>query len=130
MREVNRGGIVFNLDRARELGQAVITEGVLDAIRVGDDGVSIFGTTLLDQQLGKLIDIPNIIIMLDEDARSKAIQIARKLNGAQKPSKLAFLPTGDPADWSREDLREMIMKAEPYKVTMHFFNRGLERKYP
>jgi DNA primase len=114
--EVEREAVIFNIDRARELGQAVITEGALDAIRVGDDGVAIFSTVLLDQQLFKLLDIPSIIVMLDEDAREKALKIAQKLSEQHKPSKLVFLPKGDPSDWPRESLRMMISQAEPYKT--------------
>jgi hypothetical protein len=103
----------------------VITEGALDAIRVGEDGVAIFGTTLLEPQFSKLIDIPNIIVMLDEDANDKAVKIAQKFKRYNRVIKLVFLPEGDPSDYSREELRERIGEALLFNIRLEYQILGL-----
>ena len=123
--EVAREAVIFNIDRARKLGQAVITEGALDAIRVGEDGVAIFGTTLLEPQFFKLIDIPNIIVMLDEDANDKAVKIAQKFKRYNRVIKLVFLPKGDPSDYSREELRKRIGEALLFNIRLEYQILGL-----
>jgi DNA primase len=106
--------VVFNLDRALELGQAVICEGVFDAIKVGEDGVAILGTEIGDVQVRKLKEIPRLYVFLDEDAKDKALKIAEKFSTYGNRVFVPFLPKGDPADWKKEQLRQIIEKGVEY----------------
>jgi DNA primase len=109
--------VVFNIDRARELGQAVVCEGVFDAIRVGEDGVAILGTEIGKVQIRKLIEIQRLYIFLDDDAKLKALKIAETLSSyTHKKTKVfvPLLPKGDPADWEREYLRQVIEGGRQY----------------
>ena len=108
--------VVFNIDRAKGLGQAVICEGVFDAIKVGDDGVAILGTEIGDEQVRKLREIPKLYVFLDEDAKAKALKIAEKFDTYGNKVFVPFLPKGDPANWSREQLRQTIEGAMEYST--------------
>jgi len=111
--------VVFNVDKARELGQAVITEGALDAIRVGEDGVSLLGTDISKVQIRKLKEIPRLYVFLDEDAKLKALKIAEKLWNGVNQVFVPFLPSGDPGDFTREYLRPIIEKSGRYDSNFH-----------
>jgi DNA primase len=111
---VGKDSVVFNIDRARELGRAVICEGVFDAIRVGEDGVALFGSSISDDQFFKLLEIPKLCILLDQDATYKsALKIEEKFSSYGKVVSLTSPPTGDPADWPREEIRNWIYNAKP-----------------
>lgn len=110
--------IVFNIDGARKQGQAVVCEGVFDAIRVGGDGVALLGTNLSEIQEIKLINkISRIYIMLDADAKDKAVNISRKLLRYGKDVRLVIIPNGDPADWPKDSLRKFIEEAKPFSFS-------------
>lgn len=106
--------IVFNIDRARVLNRAVLCEGVFDAIKVGEDGVALFGSDISGAQLMKLYDISRIYVMLDSPQKDpnsikNAIKIADEFREHRHPGiYLVVLPSGDPGSNSREDLRRLI----------------------
>lgn len=117
--------VVFNIDGARRIGRAVICEGVFDAIKVGEDGVAIFGTFLHEVQFQKLVDIPEVYVMLDEDAKVPAARVANNFYEYGKPVKIVFLPKGDPDDYPRARLREFINEAQLFNIRLKFQLSGL-----
>jgi len=123
--------IVFNIDGARIAKQAIISEGVFDAMRIGNDGVALFGSDISNRQLLKLLDIPKIYVLLDRDAIKKAIVIADFFIGYRRSVSLVIMPPmtinpttkkkmKDPADWPREEIRKWIFLAEPYTSWQKF----------
>jgi len=115
---VGKEEVVFNLDSARERGRAVICEGVFDAIRVGGEGVAIFGTSLSATQGLKILDaVKKVCVMLDQDAIDKSIQIARNLKFLNRAShaevSMVVLPKGDPNDWPSSELQRQVSEAVP-----------------
>ena len=100
--------VVFNIDGARKLGCAIVCEGVFDAIRAGEDGIALLGTDISEVQINKLLEIPDVCILLDEDAKLKALKMAKRFKEIGKIVKVAFLPNGDPADFSRSEIRKII----------------------
>jgi len=122
---VGSDDVVFNIDKARELGRAVICEGVFDAIRVGEDGVALFGSDLSDHQMLKLADIQKIYVLLDRDMIKKAAVIAERFDELNRSVHLVVMPKitvnpvtkkkmKDPADWPREEVRKWILSSKPY----------------
>jgi DNA primase len=111
---VGKEEVVFNLDSARKEGRAVICEGVFDAIKVGKEGVAIFGTSLSELQKFKILDaVKKIYVMLDLDAIDKSIHIARSLRVPKIDVSLVKLPSGDPGDWSYHELQKFIFESTP-----------------
>jgi len=116
---IGKSEIVFNIDGAREEGIAVICEGVFDAIRVGKAGVAIFGTSISEVQLQKLLLLSKPMkyyVMLDQDAIKSAVKIASLLKAYQTQVSLIIPPKGDPGDWPREDIWSWIKNARPFTV--------------
>jgi DNA primase len=117
---IGKEEIVFNIEGAIKEGQAVICEGVFDALKVGDDGVAIFGTHISDEQVEQLKVVKKIYVLLDADALDKAVVLAIRLREVKKPLvSLIELPTKkgetpDPDDFTRAELREMIGRAIPF----------------
>lgn len=114
---IGKDEVVFNIDRARELDRAVICEGVMDAIHVGDEGVAIFGTQLSDDQIFKLMTIKNHYIMFDSDAKDKAEKAAFALKEKERSPINIFivnLNQGDPDNYSQNEIKNLLKSAKPF----------------
>jgi DNA primase len=110
---VGKSAVVFNIDSVKDY--AVVTEGVFDAIRVGDSGVAVLGTELSEEQLLKLSNSTNkCYILLDADAVDKAIVMAHKLLDYRIDVRVVVPPKGDPADYSREEIHNWLKEAMPF----------------
>ena len=115
---VGKEEIIFNIEGAVKEGQAVICEGVFDALKVGNDGTAIFGTHISDEQAEQLKAVKKVYVLLDADALDKAVVLARRLKEIRKPLvHLVELPgegLPDPDDFKRIELRDMIGRAIPF----------------
>jgi len=116
---IGKSEVVFNIDGAREEGIAVICEGVFDAIRVGKAGIAIFGTSISQAQIIKLLStdkspIKELVVMLDQDASEQAVKMAALLKDRKAHIKVVIPPKGDPGDWSTEDIWSWIRNASVY----------------
>lgn len=109
------GRLLFNYDVAKSHKQIILTEGCLDAIRVGDNAVAVLGKKLSSHQLELLLasDAEEIVVMLDGDAAGE--DGTRKTVEALLPFyrvRIVRLPDGcDPDAFTRPELREMIRAA-------------------
>jgi len=115
---IGKEEVVFNLGgkASREDG-VVICEGVFDAIRVGDAGVAIFGTSLSDIQMFKLLEVSKkFIILLDGDRPGieGAIKMAHKLLSLRNEVCVVVPPKGDPSDWSNGEISQWLSQAKPF----------------
>jgi hypothetical protein len=78
-----QGDFLFNYDGV--LGERVIvTEGVFDAMAIGDDAVASFGKSLSQRQLNLLNVFSEVIFYWDDDAYEQVERYARKINGVVK----------------------------------------------
>lgn len=106
----------------RYYGQIILVEGIFDAIRVGDSAVALLGSFLSSGQRDLLLKfLPEdalVTVMLDEDAGSKALDIAKKLEPYFRV-RVAFLDRGDPSDYNRVELFSVIRKAEDYSLSLY-----------
>jgi len=110
-----RAEIIFNYEKAIETRRGGLVEGVFDAIRIGDGpvaGIAALGTSITEEQIYKLNDIPDLTIMLDNDAKLKTFSLRNLLAGLQRPPKISILPHGDPDNFQRKELQEMFEKAK------------------
>ena len=104
------GDVVFNLNVAQRFPSVVITEGPIDAIRVGPDAVCTCGKRLFPAQIGKLLraGVKQVELMWDgpstkepQGAWSEMFTVAEQLKGLFT-TRLVFIPRGDPGDYTRE----------------------------
>ncbi len=115
---IGKAEIVFNAEGAIKAGQAIICEGVIDAIKVGDDGVAIFGTHISEAQIRRLQTVRRFYVFLDDDALDKAVTMAQTLRDS-KPRKLVHIiiqERGDPDNFTRQEIRDMINEAIPFSL--------------
>jgi hypothetical protein len=104
---------LFNLEQAAQYPRVAITEGPIDAVKVGVDAVCTFGKRITDTQVGKLLGAGVTAVDLMWDGPSptepfgawpEMIRAAKRLSGVFDV-RLVFLPQGDPGDYPREQLR-------------------------
>ena len=120
---VGKEEVIFNIDGARMVSQCVICEGVFDAIRIGIDGVAILGVSISDTQFAKLLNMKKVYVLLDADARWQAIEIAKKFKSFGRQVYLINLAKGDPDNYSREELRNMILTANLFDSLETIFKK-------
>jgi DNA primase len=103
---------VFNLHRAAVLSHILIGEGVFDAISLGERGVAIFGKTVTDIQLAKIINKKpqRITIVLDPDAKTEANRLANQLVLHCSDVKIATLPNGVDPNSVEKNILELAIK--------------------
>ena len=69
----------------------------------------------MDLQASQLKGVKRVYVLLDSDAVDKAVVMGRRLRELQKPIvHVITLPTGDPDDYTKTELREMIGRAIPF----------------
>ncbi|GIW58961.1 MAG: hypothetical protein KatS3mg087_0027 [Patescibacteria group bacterium] len=96
----------------REYDYVVLVEGIFDVWRVGPPAVALFGTatSMYHQEILLKRGVKDILIMLDADARKKAEKIAEQLSRCFNTI-IVDLPSGDPADFTREKCWAFIDKS-------------------
>lgn len=115
-----KNSIVFNIDRAKRIGHAVLCEGVFDAMRVGYSGIAILGKDLSKIQLRKIVEaFPRVTVLLDATAAVEARKIADQLYPFVETS-IVFLPQDDPDSYETKDLQYLIKTTKvPYSLDLN-----------
>lgn len=87
--------IIFNHDALSMYTTTYICEGAINAITLGPRAIATMGKSVSRYQVNELIKAPceRYIILLDPDAKDKAIDLALKLVNYKKV-KVVFLPEG------------------------------------
>ena len=113
--------VLLNLDVACRWPRVAIVEGPMDCLRTGMDAVCTFGKRISPVQIQRLLErgVKAIDLMWDgpkekepEGAWPEMHRVAPQLQGFFDV-RLVYLPHGDPADWSREDLTQIRAQAAP-----------------
>lgn len=120
-------GILYNYDHAKEFKQIVITEGFMDALKVGPDAVATNGKNLHERQCEYLqkTNAKEIVLLWDRDAWTDGARKKDKMCSIERATKLlrsysfivkAFkMPEGrDPGSYKYKSklLREMVESAK------------------
>lgn len=83
--EYSKNNTVFNLNRARFYDKIVVTEGVFNAMTVGNHGVATFGKKVTEEQVKMMLEATAqfntpIYLFLDKDAWREMIQSAHTIH--------------------------------------------------
>jgi DNA primase len=112
--------LLFNLDRVRDLGreEAILVEGVFDALALPDEAVATLGAKLSPTQrhLLRRAGLKRVYLMWDPDAAGRAgmARASGELAAAGFDVFVASLPPGvDPAEASSVDIRRALQNARP-----------------
>jgi len=122
--------VIFNEAGAAEHETVVITEGVFDAMRVGEHAVAILGKSISQTQMRHLVSLGQerrLVVMLDADAREEAEELASELAELCPGVYLAALPDGrgDPGECSGRELRRAVDRARGWGGSMDRLTRAL-----
>ncbi len=114
--------VLMNLDVARNYPRVVVTEGPMDCLRAGPEAVCTFGKAISGTQIFKLVraGVRALDLMWDADAKDTMIATAKTLV-SYFDLRLVFLPRGDPADFTREQLyqfRHAGQRLDDYRLVM------------
>lgn len=104
--------IIFNQDALDMYKTIYLCEGAFNALTMGSHGIATMGKSISRYQLNLLIKSPveHVIILLDPDAKNKAIDLAFKLINYKKV-KVIFLPEGkDVNDIGKPSTMKLIYK--------------------
>lgn len=107
--------IIYNKDALSEYRLVYLCEGVINAQTMGKRGIAFGGKNISPYQINELIkcNASKFIILLDSDAKDKAISLAFKLVDYKKV-KIVFFPEGkDVNDLGKEKTLSLIRKS-PY----------------
>lgn len=97
-----KGKVVYNLYEAVKKRDIVLTEGVPDALTLGQSGIATYGKGVTDVQLKLILDNvhkdQNIYVMLDMDAYPKLLEVAEKIAKYHKNTYMVYNPTRQDAN--------------------------------
>jgi len=84
----------FNLQRAKNYSQVIITEGVFSSMAAGSNAIALLGKTISDLQKDTLLrtNFREYVISLDGDARPEALQLANFLVENGRNVSIIMLP--------------------------------------
>lgn len=104
-----RSSVLYNYDNAVSSDYVFVCEGVTDVWRFQEPAVALFGCHASIVQLDLLSEHwKNVYILLDADAIEKARYLSNLLQNRGINSKVLFLPSGDPADYTWDELYKLI----------------------
>ncbi|MHA2064711.1 MAG: hypothetical protein ACXABY_10085 [Candidatus Thorarchaeota archaeon] len=117
-KKANKSEWLYNMDTAIFHHDLVITEGVTDVWRIGQNAVALFGKKASRAQLELLKLLwgwnGSCVIALDPDAKSNAKKLAdyfRSQKTFPKGVAVAEFTEGDPASYRQSELNEIIEEA-------------------
>jgi DNA primase len=102
--------IIFNQDALEMYQQIFVCEGAFNALTMGERGIATMGKAVSRYQINLMLKSPvkRFIILLDPDAKLKAIELAMNLVRFKKV-KVIFLPDGkDVNDIGRRNTMKLI----------------------
>ena len=104
--------IIFNVDALQLYNTIYICEGVFNALTIGERAIATMGKSISRYQINTLIKCPSkhFILLLDPDAKDKAIDLALKLVNF-KSVKVVYLPEGkDVNDLGRKEVMKLVWR--------------------
>ncbi len=104
---------LFNYPNARNHKQIVLVEAAISAIHGGLNYMGMFGTRMSKEQIKLLKETraKDVVVMLDPDARIKALKLARKLLTVLDADVRVAYTKKDPDEYGRKKLRELVHDA-------------------
>ena len=88
--------IIYNIDALELYKTVYICEGAINAETIGENGIATGGKHVSRYQINQFIksDVEKFVILIDPDAKGKALDLAFKL-APYKKVKVVFLPEGE-----------------------------------
>lgn len=107
---VGKEFIIFNHDALFMYRTIYLCEGAINALTMGEKGIATMGKSISRYQINEIIKAPveHVIILLDNDAQDKAIDLAMKLINFKKVKVVLFEDDRDVNDLGRKAVMRKI----------------------
>jgi len=115
---VSKDQVIFENTISYDL-PLILVEGVFDAISTKRNVIPLLGKRLPSKLYDKILerDVTEVYIMLDDDARSEALDITKKLMEQHIKVHLVQLQDKDPNDLGFKDVTELLKQTEQTDFT-------------
>jgi DNA primase len=115
---VSKDQVIFENTISYDL-PLVLVEGVFDAISTKRNVIPLLGKRLPSKLYDKILerDVKEVYVMLDDDARSEALDITKKLMEQHIRVHLVQLKDKDPNDLGFNDVTELLKQTEETDFT-------------
>lgn len=109
--------VVFNLDVAATLGEVVLCEGPIDALKCGPRAAALLGKVASPQQLGLLREarVESFVVYLDSDAAAESSKLCRELSAFARVREARPPAGSDPGDWDLPQNTAILQTALPWR---------------
>jgi len=110
----NLKSVFYNIDNVLS-DTVVITEGILDVWRLGDNSIASLGNIITDSQVNFLLQnkIKNVFIFPDSDAIEFGRKKAEQISGLFDHVEWIEIENGDPADLSDQEAKNLMKDIMP-----------------
>jgi DNA primase len=110
---VSKNQVIFESNISYKL-PLILVEGVFDAISTKRNAIPLLGKQLPPKLYDKIIenDVKNVYIMLDNDARKDALEIARKLQDQHIKTHVVQLDGKDPNEIGFQHVNQLITQTK------------------
>lgn len=122
---MTKSRILWNFDVASRYRRIIVTEGIFDALHVGEDAVATFGKSLSETQRKLLLTagVEEIVFFWDRDAHADMRAAAERIYTVVDTKIVFSEEDKDPGDMLRTKIRRMIDSAVPWD-----FRRSMEAR--
>lgn len=113
---VGSSDLLFNYFRAKDHETVIVTEGVFDALYVGENAVASYGTGLKKNHIYWLLKarFKEVIFMYDPDVSMEYLEDSAREVAQHIPCKICKLTKGDPDEHSKEELNKLLLDSKVY----------------
>lgn len=113
---VGSSDLLFNISLAKNYKSAIITEGLFDALYIGNNGVASYGEGLKQSHIYWLLKagFDEVILLYDADVPMERLEKSASLLSLYFRTRICKLPSGDPDEWERSKLAEFIDSSKNY----------------
>lgn len=114
--EIGSGDILFNFSLAKSYPVGIIVEGVFDALWTGNNAMATYGYCLKVNHLSWLLkaNFTEMVLLYDSDVIQESLEDNALLLSQFFHTRICKLPYGDPDEWPKDKLWEMINNAPPF----------------
>lgn len=111
---IGSADLLFNWYLTKNYSCAILTEGVFDALWIGNNGLASYGKGLKHNHIPWLLKarFEVVYLMYDSDVRDDELEKDALLLAQFIPTKIVKLPKGDPDECSKEELQKFISEAK------------------
>ena len=126
--EIGSADLLFNWYLTKNYPCAIVTEGVFDALWIGNNGVATYGYGIKKNHLPWFImaEFQEVYLMYDADVKDELLERYALMIAQFIPTKICKLPKGDPDEHSREDLKRMLSMSVPFLGGKHIGKLEIE----